>query len=1088
MLLLFAQFQILCDPFHLMVCVACVGLDSDLNAFVQLLRIGHIQTVGGIQHDVCIRHAAQRKGGESGCRQAVQNIISGILGAVGQRSSLVRQILVAHAVDGGLGGDVDIQSAAIPDLGNGKGLVYGKFGGAVCISDGVHVRRSTAFRLLDEPAAVHGAAVKGDSIHEVAVADLDALAGDDLAADKAGEGLKIAAVGHGQGVGVFIVAPVLAGVNALGIGLHAGGVRQAVHDAQLRLELNLEGYLQRFGDVVAQVAGTGHTGFGISGIARAGQGDDRLVAARLGGIHRGRRSIRVGRIHVLHGVNNGTIDLALRLIGGNGQVGGVHLQDGQEGAVHAVLAVRNGAIQRLLKVRLADIIDTGVLLFATEGIDEIPSIERMRIRADIIANEQERVALTVQRVDRIQGGKAGSIRLCEAVEGCILRNRQHHGGQSSLRLVQEQAACDAAGAGDGAGKEAAVQRAVVDDIALDGRTLSKLRGGVGIDGQGVVLIVHALCICGDHRCAVFVNGQVDDRGSRSGLLHGHLDVQRFGDEVVQIALQSNAVDQVLLLFGQCGNAVICKQSRCGNDGILACEGIPIAVTLERNLCHIIARNSGIGSKGFSGGSVGVGDTGGFDLGDGDVDLAGGIDAQIAAVHVSDRCVGRNSVIKLFRQSGTDGGDHRPVSRHRTITRSLETGRGHCDQPAKRFAAGVAVACSGLGITPLAGTHNVQRSGAGRILQAAESSTGGEGEFDGISILRLVDKHAAFNNALVGDSTGEDTAVQLAFIDDVALDDIIDAEMHDEFRIDRQYAICIFHTGSTGRNHRLTVFVNGQVDGAGNGPVSPSVRGQFLRRIDLIIYVAALDAVQIFVIAGILNRKPDGDLILTGFSGAGRHSLGAFDAIGDTVIDQSGRDAAAGRKLVAQDNSALFKKQVSCGDIQHRGQRSIGYKCRMRFFTVGDGAGAGKRQFCVIRRALEIGCPQKHLDIRLGSIVVAPGGTHVDAPGHNAVAIGRSEIQLCCGCGVLVDHIDSVIDGVVENAACAAQFVRTVNTGIIYAIGRVGFTQRSGRNCTLSQNGCFRKNGNGCCTQHHAARQHETENASSKPHKKPPVKK
>ena len=317
-------------------------------------------------------------------------------------------------------------------------------------------------------------------------------------------------------------------------------------------------------------------------------------------------------------------------------------------------------------------------------------------------------------------------------------------------------------------------------------------------------------------------------------------------------------------------------------------------------------------------------------------------------------------------------------------------------------------------------------------------------------------------------------------------------MHDEFRIDRQYAICVAHTGSTGRNHRLTVCVNGQVDGAGNGPVSPSVRGQFLRRIDLIIYVAALDAVQIFVIAGILNRKLDGDLILTGFSGAGRHSLGAFDAIGDTVIDQSGRDAAAGRKFVAQDNSAFFKKQVSCGDIQHRGQRSIGYKCRIRFFTVGDGAGAGKRQFCVIRRALEIGCPQKHLDIRVGGVVVAPGGTHVDTPGHNAVAIGRSEIQLCCGCRVLVDHIDGIlidsILGVGENAACAAQFVRTVNTGIIYAIGRVGFTQRSGRNCTPPQNRCFRKSGNGCCTQHHAARQHETENASSKPHKKPPVKK
>ena len=67
-LLLFAQFQTRCDPFHLMVCVACIGLDSDLNAFVQLLRIGHVQAVGGIQHDVCIRHAAQRKGGENGCR------------------------------------------------------------------------------------------------------------------------------------------------------------------------------------------------------------------------------------------------------------------------------------------------------------------------------------------------------------------------------------------------------------------------------------------------------------------------------------------------------------------------------------------------------------------------------------------------------------------------------------------------------------------------------------------------------------------------------------------------------------------------------------------------------------------------------------------------------------------------------------------------------------------------------------------------------------------------------------------------------------------------------------------------------------
>ena len=124
-------------------------------------------------------------------------------------------------------------------------------------------------------------------------------------------------------------------------------------------------------------------------------------------------------------------------------------------------------------------------------------------------------------------------------------------------------------------------------------------------------------------------------------------------------------------------------------------------------------------------------------------------------------------------------------------------------------------------------------------------------------------------------------------------------MHDEFRIDRQYAICIAHTGSTGRNHRLTVFVNGQVDGAGNDPVSPFFRGQFLRRIDLIIYIAALDAVRIFVSGrSTIDRKPDGDLILTGFSGTGRHSLRAFDAIGDTVIDQRDRDAAAGRKLVA----------------------------------------------------------------------------------------------------------------------------------------------------------------------------------------------
>lgn len=69
------------------------------------------------------------------------------------------------------------------------------------------------------------------------------------------------------------------------------------------------------------------------------------------------------------------------------------------------------------------------------------------------------------------------------------------------------------GAGDSAGKEAAVQRAVVDDVALDGRIRSKPRGGVGVDGQGVVLIAHALCICGDHRCAVFVNGQGDGIGT-----------------------------------------------------------------------------------------------------------------------------------------------------------------------------------------------------------------------------------------------------------------------------------------------------------------------------------------------------------------------------------------------------------------------------------------------------------------------------------------------------------------------------------------------------------------------------------------------
>ena len=718
------------------------------------------------------------------------------------------------------------------------------------------------------------------------------------------------------------------------------------------------------------------------------------------------------------------------------------------------------------------------------NIDRLNPAKRIAVGVAVAGSEVK--FLAILSAHNVQRSDAGRVLLAaESSAG----GEGEFSGSGILRLVDKQAAFNNAMVGDSTGEEAAVQRAVVDDIALNGRIRSKPRGGVGVDGQGVVLIAHALCIFGDHRCAVFVNGQGDDRGSRSGLLYGHIDVQRFGDVIVQIALQSNAAERVLLLFGQCGNAVICKQSRCGNDRALACERIPIAFTLERNLCHIIARNSGIGSKGFIGSLVGIGDTGGFDLGDGDVDRAGGIDAQIAAVHVSDRCVDRNSIIKLFRQSGTDGGDQRPVIRHhRTVIRSLETGRGHCDQPARSCAVGVAVACRELGMTPLAGTHNVQRSGAGGVLQAAESSTGGEGEFSGSGILRLVDKQAAFNNAnaLVGDSTGEDTAVQLAFIDDVALDDIIDAEMHDESRIDRQYAICIAHTGSTGRNHRLTVCVNGQVDGAGNDPVSPFFRGQFLRRIDLVIYIAALDAVQIFVIAGILNRKLDGDLILTGFSGAGRHSLGAFDAIGNTVIDQSGRDVAAGRKLVAQDNSAFFKKQVSCGDIQHRGQRSIGYKCRIRFSTVGDGAGAGKRQFRVIRRALEIGCLQKHLDFRIDGIVVAPGGTHVDTPGHNAVAIGRSELQLCCGCRVLVDHIDSVIIGSIlgvgENAACAAQFVRTVNTGRIDTIGRVRFTQRSGRNCTPPQNRCPRKSGNGCCAQHHAARQHETEHASSKSHK------
>ena len=905
----------------------------------------------------------------------------------------MRQIVFAHAVDGGLGGDVDLQRAAIPDLGNGKGLVYGKFSGAICIGDGVHGRRITAYRLLGEPAAVHGAAVKGDGIHEVAVADLDALASDDLAADKAGKGLEIAAVGHGQGVGVFIVAPVFAGVNALGIGLHAGGVRQAVHDAQLRLDgLTLHGHLdlQRFGDVVAQVADTGHTGFGISGIARAGQGDDRLVLARLGGIHRGRRSIRVGLIHVLHGINNSTGDFAFRLVGGNGQVGGVHLQDGQEDAPHAVHAVRNGAVHRLLKVRVADIIlfDIGVLL-VTEGVDEIPAIERMRVHADIIANEQEHVVLTVQRVDRIQGGKAGSIRCCDAVEGCVLRNRQHHGGRSSLRVVQEQAACDAAGAGDSAGEEAAVQRAVVDDIALDGRTLSKLRGGVLVDGQGVVLIAHALCIFGDHRCAVFVNGQGDDRGSRSGLLYGHIDVQRFGDEVIQIALQSNAVDQVLLLFGQCGNAVICKQSRCGNDGILVCKRIPIAGALERNMCLIFARNSGIGSKGFIGSLVGIGDTGGFDLGDGDIDLAGGIDAQIAALHVSNRSKGCGNIRLFLRQSGISPNVYRPRIRIRIRILVQEVrafcGIGNIDRlnPAKRIAVGVAVAGSEVKILAVLSAHNVQRSDAGRVLQAAESSAGGEGEFSGIGILRLIDKQAAFNNAMVGDSAGKEAAVQRAVVDDIALNGRIRSKPRGGVGVDGQGVVLIAHALCIFGDHRCAVFVNGQGDGIGTDLEPPVFRGQrgqgvsgaFVGIRKLMVSAVPLNAVLVNIIfqfiAETLGLQDHTDLISACLGGILlRHLVGGN--IGIEAADINAVSGHIGTKLHRSRTvlGGRMEGQLRGQNIQNRRENRIGVQSTHGITIVFDRGNTVEADGAVICAVLIIGLRQQHGCTGVGRIAVA----------------------------------------------------------------------------------------------------------------------
>ena len=56
--------------------------------------------------------------------------------------------------------------------------------------------------------------------------------------------------------------------------------------------------------------------------------------------------------------------------------------------------------------------------------------------------------------DRVQGWSDAVL----TPEGEKVRNRQHHGGQRSLRVVQEQAACDAAGAGDKIGRASCRER------------------------------------------------------------------------------------------------------------------------------------------------------------------------------------------------------------------------------------------------------------------------------------------------------------------------------------------------------------------------------------------------------------------------------------------------------------------------------------------------------------------------------------------------------------------------------------------------------------------------------------------------------
>ena len=862
--------------------------------------------------------------------------------------------------------------------------------------------------------------------------------------------------------------------------------------------------------MVAQVADTGHTGFGISGIARAGQGDDRLIAARLGGIHRG-LSIRVGRIHVLHGRNNSTGDLAFRLVGGNGQVGGVHLQDGQEDAVHAVLAVRNGAVHRLLKVRLADIIlfDIGVLLFATEGIDEIPAIEVMRIRADIIANEQEHVVLTVQRVDRIQGGKAGSIRCCDAVEGCVLRNRQHHGGRSSLRVVQEQAACDAAGAGDSAGEEAAVQRAVVDDIALDGRTLSKLRGGVLVDGQGVVLIAHALCICGDHRCAVFVNGQGDGigtdleppvfRGQRGqGVSGAFVGIRKLMVSAVPLnAVLVNIIFQFIAetlglqdhtdLISACLGGILLRHLVGGNIGVEAADinavSGHIGTKLHRSRTVLGGRMEGqlrgqnIQNRREN--RIGVQSTHGITI---VFDRGNTVEADGAVI-----CAVR--IIGLRQQHGCTGVGRIAVA---VLLNAVVDIKTPCNDLVRRVG-GVGyfdLRNSGLVCNVNRACHAVKGSALGRKLVKAAGCA-----------LRLLGKHAAGdvqNTGVLWSVCRESYSLAgkgAVLNGDIAIEGT--DQTGKGAALDGKAAGLCLQVGVEG------TILNGDITAGGRDKLPfTEVEGAVLngdRTIcgsnDLGGELTAGDADGTgcndahFFAGDVIGAAVDGGFTIRAHK----------NTAGNIAVVQGHGTSGSGVAIVifAQpEDSAIVAFAVDCAASQsnvrgcalHRavgGATSQGSACREHCNGSVEGAagciaplvGAAQLNNTIVGAASQRGCFGNDLTVDglAGQGLIEVLGQHKDIDISLRICellVGPAPVRADDRSGVVVGFVLIALGGIVRIAILIKG----------KRAGRVRFTQRSGRNCTLPQNGCLRKSGNGCCAQHHAARQHETEHASSKSHK------